>query len=166
MSDIAVMATEEPVEDKTQQSYFGTDETHRWYLPDGVSYFEHQTLNEGARKKYNDKVNREVAIDRRTGDARMKLQTSAEQHELIKQAVVGWNLLDRSGEVLPYSPNNLVNKVLVDFNPKIIDGLLVDIRKKNPWLMADMTSEDIQKQIDELQEMLEAKQKEEEGNAN
>ena len=58
----------------------------------------------------------------------------------------------------------MANKFLVDFPPKIIDALLVDIRKHNPWLMQDMTSEDIQKQIDELEEMLAVKKKEEEGN--
>ena len=31
-----------------QQSYFGFAESHKCFLPDGVSYIEHETLNEGA----------------------------------------------------------------------------------------------------------------------
>ena len=171
MTDIEPMTTEEqmradgiPTEESAQQSYFGLDETHRWMLPDGISWIEHKTLNEGARRKYQDGVNREVAFNRVTGDAHMRLQTAEEQHKLIQAAVVDWNLLGPDKNPLPFSKNNIETKLLKDFPPKIIDSLLVDIRKHNPWLMQDMTSEDIRKQIAELEEMLEIKLKEEEGN--
>lgn len=153
-----------PTEDRHQQSYFGLDQRHKWFLPDGVSWIEHKTLNEGARKEYLDATNREVALKRTTGDAVMKLQSGEEQHQLIKKAVTDWNLLGENGQPLPFTKNTLNNQFLRDMPPHIIDGLLKDIRKHNPWLLQDMSSDDIRQQITELEEMLEIKLKEEEGN--
>lgn len=154
-----------PTEDRSQQSYFGFEETHKCYLPDGKSYIEHRALNEGARKKYMNEVNREVAIKRSSGDAVMKMASGDEKHSLIKQAIVDWNLVDKDGTPVPCNKGT-INKFLDEANPKIIDVIDKDIRKHNPWLLQDMTVEDMEKQIEEIEEMIRVKKEDEAGKSN
>lgn len=151
-----------PVE-RTQQSYFGFEETHQVMLPDGISYIEHKTLNEGARRKYLNKVNRDIMLQRSTGNAIMRMQQGDEKHELLENAICGWNLVGKQGEPLVFDRNRL-QKFLSEANPVIIDLIEKDVRKKNPWLMVEVSIEDIDKQIKELEELRETKVKEEEGN--
>lgn len=149
-----------------QADYFGFSETHQVYLPDGVSWIEHQTLNEGARREYLNKVNKEVAIKRLSGDAVMKMQSGDDKHALLESAIVGWNL-SRGGQPIPFSKGSKgsnLSQFLVMADPKVVDIIEKDVRKHNTWLMADLSVEDIQKQIDDLEEMKSVKIKEEEGN--
>lgn len=161
-------AAGESTETHTQISYFGFQERHKCFLPDGVSFIEHQTLNEGARKRYLDRVNREVAIKRASGDAVMKMASGTEKHMLLEAAAVGWNLLGQDGTPLTFSsgsPGSTFSQFLDQAPPKIVDILEKEVRKVNPWLMADLSVADIDKQIEELNEMRAVKVKEEEGKA-
>ncbi len=152
-----------PVE-HTQQSYFGFSELHRTMLPDGISYIEHKTLNEGARRKYLNKVNRDIMLQKSTGNAIMRMQQGDEKHELLESAIVGWNLVGKENTPLNFD-NGRLQKFLSEANPIIVDLIEKDVRKNNTWLMTDLSVEDIDKQISELQEMRAAKEKEEEGNS-
>lgn len=164
-----------PTTERRQQSYFGFAETHRCFLPDGASYVEHQTLNEGARKRYQNAVNREVAIKRSSGDAVMKMAAGDEKHELLRAAIIGWNLVDENGQPIPFTKGpeaggrvtrpGTLERFLNEAPPKIIDIIDKDIRKHNPWLMAEMTVADMEEQIAEIQEMIEVKKQEDEGKA-
>ena len=148
-----------------QADYFGFTETHRVMLPDGISWIEHQTLNEGARRQYLNKVNKEVAIKRVSGDAVMKMQSGDDKHTLLEAAIVGWNII-QGGKPLTFSKGSkgsTLNQFLEAAPPKIVDIIETDVRKHNPWLMADLSVEDIDKQIEELNTMREAKLKEEAG---
>jgi hypothetical protein len=149
--------------ERTQQSYFGFEETHRVPLPDGISFIEHKTLNEGSRRKYLNTVNRDIMLQRTTGNAIMRTQQGDEKHALLEAAICGWNLIGKHNEPLMFDKNKL-QQFLSQANPKIIDLIEKDIRKKNPWLLAEMTVEDIDKEIANLTEMRETKVKEEEGN--
>lgn len=153
------------IETQTQQSYFGFEETHKCFLPDGTSYVDHRTLNEGARRKYLNAVNRDIRLQRATGDAIMKMQAGEEKHELLKTAICGWNLIGPTGQPVPFSKPALVD-FLERADPKVIDLIEKEIRKTNTWLMSDLSVEDIQKQIDELEELKTTKIKEEEGKDN
>lgn len=145
-----------------QSSYFGFEETHKCYLPDGVSYIEHRTLNEGARRQYLNKTNRDIRLQRATGDAIMKMATGDERYALLTSAIIGWNLIGPTGEPVPFDKKNL-DRFLETANPRVVDLIEKDVRKHNPWLMQDLSVEDIQKQIDELEEMKQVKIREEEG---
>lgn len=161
-------AAGQPTETHTQVSYFGFEERHQCFLPDGKSFIEHTTLNEGARRKYLNKINREVAIKRASGDAVMKMASGDEKHALLEEAIVGWNLLGPDGNPITFvkgSPGSTLSQFLNVADPRIVDIIEKDIRKHNPWLMADMTSEDIKKQMEDLEEMLQVKLREEEGKA-
>lgn len=156
-----------PVFEHTQEDYFGFDEQHSVTLPDGRSYILHQTLNEGARRKYMNQQNREVKLQKVTGDAILKMATGEERLALLTSAISGWNLVrknPKTGDIepVPFNERNL-KEFLEKANPKVVDLIDTDVRKHNPWLTADVTIEDIDKQIAELEEMKENKIKEDEG---
>lgn len=151
-----------PTEVGHQQSYFGFEETHQCFLPDGVSFVVHKTLNEGARRKYLNKTTKDIRLQRVTGDAIMKMQSGDEKHALLNSAIIDWNLIGPTGQKVPFT-----SRALEDFlektDPRVVDIIEKEIRKNNTWLMTDLSIEDIQKQIDELEEMKTVKVKEEEG---
>lgn len=159
MVDYEPIAPEAPNE-TVQQDYFGFAETHRCVLPDGVSYIEHKTLTEGDRRKYLNKTNRDVRVEK-GGGATIKMAPGDERAELLKAAIVGWNL-QQNGNPVPFCSPAL-EKFLAAANPRIVDLIEKDIRLKNPWLLADMSSEDIEKEIADLQELLEKVRAEEAG---
>lgn len=141
-----------------QQDYFGFDRTEKYYLPDGISYIEFKPMSEGKKKQFQDKTSRDLVLQR-GGDARMSVLQGTERHELIKASCVDWNLT-RGGRPVPFNPVNL-GDFLTLADPRVIEGLEKEIRKANPWLLAEMKSEDIEKEIENLQEMLaEAKKRE------
>lgn len=156
-------AAGQPIDDAVQEDYFGFDEVHRVPLPDGVSFVEHKSLTEGARRKYLNGVNREVRIKRASGDATLSTSPGDERLSLLKAAVVGWNLT-RSGQAVEFTLRNLED-FLDKASPKIVDLIEKDVRLKNPWLLAEMTVEDIDTEIEALQEMRAEKVKEGEAQA-
>lgn len=153
----------------SQEDYFGFEEQHSVTLPDGRSYILHQTLNEGSRRKYMNQQNREVKLQKVTGDAILKMATGEERLALLTSAIVGWNLVRKNlktGDIEPVPFNNRnLTEFLEKANPRVVDLIDADVRKHNPWLTADVTIEDIDKQIAELEEMKENKIKEQEGKA-
>ena len=159
------MPTEEPVYD----DYFGFDEPLRVMLPDGKQYVEHTVLNEGKKKQYQNTTNRDVTIKKATGDAQMRMAQGDERHNLLKAAITGWHIVRRDAHSgnwieVPFNARNL-NEFLEKASPTVIGLIEREIRKANPWLMADLTLEDIDKEIAELQELREKKVQEEAGKA-
>lgn len=146
--EAAGVSTDEAV----QVDYFGFDETYRVELPDGKSFVEHQALNEGARRRYMNDVNREVRLQK-GGDAFMSMATGDERHSLLESAISGWNLM-RGGKPVAFNKQEL-RAFLTSAPPKIIDLIEKDIRDKNDWLTGDVTEEDIDEQIEELEELRE-----------
>jgi hypothetical protein len=162
----AGVSTHSPV----QQDYFGFGETKQCFFGkkygDTLSYVEHKTLNEGARRRYMNAQNREVTIGRQTGDMRMKLATGDELHVLLEEAIVGWNLV-RGGSPITFSkgsPGSTLAQFLANADPAVVDEIAKDVRKANPWLLADVTIEGIDEQIAELNETRARLVREQEGN--
>ena len=152
-----------PAEEQVFEDYFGFDERHKVPLPDGKSWVQFEVMSEGRRKHYLNSTNRDVRINRSTGDAHMSMKPGDERHALLLETICDWNLR-RGGEPVPFTKNNL-QEFLDKANPRIIDKIEKEVRLKHPWLMADMEIEDIEKEIENLQEMLEVKKREQEGNA-
>lgn len=153
----------EPTTQVVQDDYFGFEETFKVYLPDGISFVEHRSLNEGAKRKYLNSVNREVRLHRATQDASIKTAPGDERKALLESAITGWNL-KRGGEPIPFSTRALA-EFLDKANPKIVDIIEKDVRLHNPWLLAEMTVEDIDREIADLQDMRDRIVAEEEGKA-
>jgi hypothetical protein len=154
-------------EEKVQVDYFAFEDTQNVYFPDGTSYVTIQALNEGGRRQYLNAVNREVRIDKASGDARMQLANGDERRILLSRAIIGWNLVRSSkngGEAQPLKfQESTLGEFLTRANPKIIDIIDKEVRAQNPWLMNDVTLEDLLKQRDELDEQIEKKRQEDEG---
>jgi hypothetical protein len=91
----------------------------------------------------------------------MKMDQAQERHELIRTCVTDWNLY-RGGQPIPYSEKALKDWLELT-NPKLVEDLEKEIRKINPWLLGEMSSEDIQREIDSLNEMLVVAQERERG---
>lgn len=153
--------------ERVYDDYFGFAETHQVPLPDGKQYVEITVLNEGAKKNYQNTVNRDVTIQKATGDAKMRMAQGDERHALLKAAITGWYLVRRDKDTGEFRPVSFTNRNLAEFldnaPPRIIELIEKEIRKLNPWLMADLSLEDIDKEIANLQELRQKKVEEEEG---
>lgn len=152
-----VSAESQPV----HEDYFGFDKTHRVYMPDGVSYVEHKEFTEGQRREYLNQTNKAVRLQRSTGDAVMQMAAGDDRYYLLKTAICGWNLY-RGGQPVDFTKKNL-EEFLEKANPAIVDKIEKDIRNKNPWLLQDVSVEDIDQQMEELSELRKRKVAEEEG---
>lgn len=143
---------QEPMLDGERQyiDYFGFSEEKTWYLPDGKQYMTFKVMSEGDKARFQKKTQRDVIVER-GGNARMKMDTADERHELIKTCVTGWNLY-RGGQPVPFTDHNMRDWLTLT-NPRLVEDLEREIRKANPWLLGEMTSEDIRKEIDNLEEM-------------
>jgi hypothetical protein len=169
--DPQVDLTEEVFED-----YFGFEDIKTFVLPksnpkakDQFIYF--RVMNEGDRSKFQSKVNRDITVVRQTGDAKIGADPAAERLALLEASVTGWTLKrrtrDGSGwEDAPFSigsKGDLFEQWLQKADPKLVDALEMEIRKANPWMQADMTVEDINKEIDRLVELREGIEKRDAG---
>lgn len=140
---------EEVLTPSAQSDYFGVDEVHRFMLPDGISYVEHKTMTEGARRKYQAATNKDVKLSK-AGDATIKMAPGEERVALLDAALCGWNL-KKGGKDMSFSPS--ARREFMDAaSPTIIDLIIDDIREHNAWLMADLTVEDIDKEIENLKQ--------------
>ena len=157
----AMAAAGQVTETPVPVDYFGFEETHTVTLPDGVSWVQHKTLNEGARRKYLNMTNRDVTLQKVTGDAKIRMQPGEERRNLLKSAITAWNLT-RGGQPVPCTDKS-IEDFLEKANPAIIDIIEKDVRAKNKWLGADVTIEDIDKTIAELQTQREQMVKDQEG---
>lgn len=91
----------------------------------------------------------------------MSLDPAAERHALLGAAVTDWSIF-RDGRPVPYS-DRAFSDWLKGTNPRLVEDLEKAVRKANPWLLQDMTVEDIEKEMENLQEMLDlAKEREKE----
>lgn len=149
-SDTITSPESQPAVDTPTVDYWGTDETHRYNLPDGMQWFEFKIMNEGDRAKFQKLTNQDMEV-RQDRSARLKVDPVAERHTLIKTSVIGWNLW-KDGESILFS-SHMLNKWLDVAPPKIVDELEFEIRKANPWMQAEMDSEEIQKEIDRLYDL-------------
>lgn len=150
-----------PTSEPVPEDYFGFEEIHRVMLPDGISWVEHKTLNEGQRRKFLNATNRGVRIKKGSGDAEMNFAPGTEKAALLNTAIVNWQMY-RKGATVSFTPREKDN-FLEQAPPRIIDIIHKDIVKKNSWLMTEMSIEDIDKEIESLQELRQVKVDEEEG---
>lgn len=148
--------------------YFATDTTYHIMFPDGIQYVTCKTFNEGARRKYQNAVNKDLTIKKGSGDASMKLATGDERHVLLESAIVNWNVF-KGGVPQTFSsgtPGSTLSQALDAWPTELIDIIEKEIRKQEKWLRADTTVEDIDEQMEELVKLRKEAVKREAGNAN
>lgn len=130
--------------------YWGFEDTKRHMLPDGVQYFDFKVMNEGDKVQFQKLTNQDLKIGR-DQSATVRVDPATERHTLIKTSVTGWHLL-KGGEVVGFS-KQMLEKWLTVAPPKIVEELELAIRKANPWMQADMTLEEVDKELDRLHEL-------------
>lgn len=146
-----------------QADYFGFAATERMMLPDGVSWLDLKILNEGERRRYQNESNREIKLGRGSSDsASLRMRPGDDRHVLLKMSITGWNL-QRNGNVVPFN-TVVLDQFLLNADPSLVDRIEKRIRQLNPWLLSEMTVEQIDEEIRSLQEMREVRAREEEGN--
>lgn len=150
-----------------QSDYFGFTQQEQFFFPDGVSFITIDKMNEGNKARFQKSTGRDLVLERQSGNARMKVDPGGDRHALLIACCKDWNLKRRSqanGELepIPWSDRNFRDFLAVA-DPVIIEDLEKAIRKLNPWLMAEMTVEDIDKEIENLQEMRETVEARERG---
>lgn len=150
---------EEPV----QSDYFGVDVTEKVTLPDQKSWVKIRKLDEGQRISYVNKSNREVRLNRRTQDAYMQMAAGEDRKNLLRVAIVDWNLI-RGGQPVSFGEAEL-EVFLTKADPEILNVIEKGVRKLNPWLLADLSVADIDKEIADLYELRAIRVKEEQGNS-
>jgi hypothetical protein len=164
----AMEAAGQPTTEQDFEDYFGFAEDFEYRLPDGQQFIIHRALNEGARRKYLNELNRDITVERVTGNAKVKVMQGEERFALLNSAIVGWNLFtkNKNGERIPVPFNaSKLREFLEKASPAVIDLIEKEVRKHNTWLAANVTSEDIKAQIKDLQDQLDAKLEEESGKA-
>lgn len=139
--------------------YFGFGEDKVFVLPDGRQTILFSVMNEGKRAAYQKRTSKDIKFNRASGDAAIKADQAEERHELIMSSVTGWTLMRRGAtgwEPVPFNgngPNSSLANWLKVADPKIVDALELAIRKANPWMQAEMTVAEIDKEIESLQEL-------------
>lgn len=143
------------VDEPMQEDYFGFDLSHKWFLPDNVSFIEYRVMNEGAKAKFQRATNRDLTMNRNTQDLKVKVDQASERWELLKASVVGWNLV-RQGNPISFTKNNFENWLEMA-NPKLIQDLEQAIRMANPWMQDEMTLDQIneeRKRLNDLEDQI------------
>lgn len=160
------------------ENYYSFDETERWYFPDGKQWIDFKKLTEGDRAKYLKATRSDVHLNQKSGEARIPFDQSADRKELLLHSISDWHIVLISGDganrrVTPiaFNPNRTAGGTTGQWidkaNPAILAQLEKAIRKANPWLLNEMSAEQIRKEIADLEELLVAAEKREaeEGNS-
>jgi len=151
--EASMIARGESTMETIEVDYFAFDEIHELVLPDGKQKIFHRALTEGDRRKYLRASNRDVKLQRATGDAYLKMSPGEDRAALLKAAITGWEIT-KGGKPFAFTPK-AVDDMLELFPPKIIDVIHKDILRVNPWLLGEMTVEDIDREIETLKEQRE-----------
>lgn len=135
------------------EDYWGTRGDTRHYLPDGKQFFVIKKMNEGDRARYQHEAGMQMTSMRKTGDTRIDIDQAKDREALICAAVIDWHLFkDNTG--VPFNRGTLREWIKVA-DPKILDKLLMDVRKFNPFLQEDLSVKEIDEQLNELRELRE-----------
>lgn len=144
--------------------YYGFDERARWYFPDGKQWIEFKKLNEGDRAKYLKATRSDVRLDRGTGEARIPFDQSGDRKALLLHSITDWQIARKNAagkfELVPFpvtanqTPGGVLGLWIDKANPAILGQLEKAIRMANPWLLNEMSAEQIRKEIEDLQELL------------
>lgn len=156
------------------ESYWGTDEVHRFWLPDGKQYFDIKPLDEGGKARFQKTTNKGIRMNQRSNEAHLDVDPAEERHQLIRSSVVSWNIMqpapDGTFSQFPCPDGDAqrtrqIDVMLTKFNPKIIQDLEFFIRTKNPWMQADQKLEDLLEQREELEVLIKQAREREAGEA-
>lgn len=156
--------------------YFGFDVREKWYFPDKRQWIEFKKLTEGERAKYLKATKSDVYLNRQSNDARISFDQSGDRKALLVHSITNWHLVRRDPSSGSWSevrfpgdnrsPGGGLSQWIDNSDPALLAELEKAIRKVNPWLMSEMTVEQIDKEIADLTELRATAEKREAEEAN
>jgi hypothetical protein len=155
------------------ENYYSFDEVEKWTFPDGRQWIEFKKLTEGDRAKYLKATRSDVHLNQKSGEARIPFDQSADRKELLLHSICNWHMVmftNGQPQLIPFNPGKTPGGSLAQWidraNPAVLAQLEKAIRKANPWLLNEMSVEQIDKEIADLQELraVAEKREAEEGN--
>lgn len=166
-ANAAAVAAGEVIEERQFVDYFATPEPQRWYLPDGEQYFEFIELREGGKAAYEKATNKDIRVQRSTGDARLSVDPATQRQTLVRLSVTDVLLYqkDEGGRVqqVPFNkarPGKFWENLFDRFPAKYIEQLHQEITKVNAWLAADDDVEALKEERERLDERIERAEEE------
>lgn len=155
--------------------YYGFDERVKWDFPDGKQWIEFKKLTEGDRAKYLKATKSDVHLNQKSGEARFAFDQSNDRKALLLHSITDWHLVHIQGQganrkvtpvPFPNGNSNTPGGALAQWidraNPALLAQLEKAIRKANPWLLNEMSAEQIRKEMADLEELLKAAEEREE----
>ena len=138
----------------------GSETVHT--LSDGQTTVTVKRLNEGERRDFMKSTQKPLKVSQADQTVEMMPDMVGTRHALIKAALTDWNF-EVGGAPLPFNPGN-VRRLLDEGDPAVIDEIEEAARETNPWLLDDVSLDDLLDQREKLDEMIDAKRAAEEGN--
>lgn len=135
----------------------------RVMLPDGKQWIEIRKLDEGDRTEFQKQNKGKVTGNRNNDDLEFDMDSSKERRSLIEIAVSAWHFVTRDTQTgewreVPFT-KEAVRQWAAKADSEIIDDVVQQIRLMNKWLLADMTSSQIEKELERLNKLLEKRRK-------
>ncbi|AMS02318.2 tail assembly chaperone [Gordonia phage GourdThymes] len=160
-ANAAAVAAGEKIEEKQFVDYFAAPLPQRWYLPDGVQYFEFQELREGGKSAYEKLTNKDIRVQRSTGDARLSVDPAIQRQSLIRLSVTDVYLLQKDSggqpQPMPFNkerPGKFWENLFTFFPAALIDKLHREIVDINAWLAADDDVDALKEERERLDERI------------
>lgn len=158
-TEAAMQAAGVAVEESQEVDYFAFEQVGEFLMPDGRQKIFLKALNEGAKRKFQKETSRDLRVQRSSGDALVRMDPGQERYTLCMESITGWTLRRRNPqkghwEDAPFN-DSTVRRFLELTDPAIIEDLEKEIRKLNPWLLDELSVEEIDKEIENLKEMRE-----------
>jgi hypothetical protein len=119
-----------------QKIYFGVKKTKKFFLDESnEQWIEHKKLNEGERSSYQDAVGGVIKMEQNTGKAEMEVKAGRDRKELLKIAVVGFNVMILEVDV-PVVKNSMDDweKLYNEMDSDLAEALHQDIMEFNGWI--------------------------------
>ncbi|UTN91183.1 tail assembly chaperone [Gordonia phage PokyPuppy] len=161
------IAAGEVIEEKQFVDYFAAPLPERFFLPDGVQYFEYQELREGGKSAYEKLTNKDIRVQRSTGDARLSVDPAIQRQSLIRLSVTDVHLLQKDSggnpQPIPFNkdrPGKFWENLFTFFPATLIDKLHQEIVKANAWLAADDDVDALKEERERLDERIERAEEE------
>lgn len=140
---------------------FGGSITDKVELGDDVSWIEVKRMNEGERRKYLSAIQRPMKVSK-TGEAEINFNPGADREALLQATIIDWNIMANDEEFV--FSTNAVRIFMNSADVSIVDKVEEAARNINPWLLDEVSVEQLDDQIEELTKMRDDKLAEEAGN--
>lgn len=137
--------------------FFGFRKSDKFNLtPDGKQWMSFHAMNEGEKRSFQQKTTRDFVIDSKTRDTRVSVDPGTERRILIETCLDDWCVY-RNGKKVPGAESSNQFKVAVgDFlslaDPSVIEKIERFVRDLNPWLLDNISVEDIDEEIQRLEQ--------------